>query len=109
MFDEFVSVRVAPDGIVEERRYVADEETLAAACGMLLSAERRLQRLSARPDIVSDTKVNREWWDSLESMYQRERVVWRLFAGPQPTPEANRLYDKFRRMLLEDSKLEANA
>lgn len=106
MFD---SVKVAVDGILDERHYVTDEETLAEACGMLLSAERRFQRISARRKIVSDPKVNCEWWDSLESLYQHERVVWRLFAGPQPTPEANRLYAKFRRMLLEGSELEANA
>jgi hypothetical protein len=54
MFDEFVSLRVPPDGIVEKRRYVTGEETLAEACGMLLSAERRFQRFTACPDVVSD-------------------------------------------------------
>lgn len=108
MFDEFYDVRVSADGIVEERCYLTAEQTLAEACRTLLSAQRRFQRLSTRPDVVSDPKVSCEWWDSLESVYQRERVVWRLFAGPQPTPEANRLYTKFRHMLLEGPELEAN-
>jgi hypothetical protein len=49
MFDEFVSVRVAPDGIVQERRYVTGEETLAWACGMLLSARAQVSETQRRP------------------------------------------------------------
>jgi hypothetical protein len=58
---------------------------------------------------VTDPKVNVAWWESLEQVYERERVVWRLFVGSQPTIEDNKLYTRFRDMLLKGSKLGANA
>jgi len=79
------------------------------ACGMFLTAERRFQKLSDHPDKVTDPKVNMAWWESLEQVYERERVVWRLFVGPQPTIEDNNLYTKFRKLLLEGRKLKADA
>jgi hypothetical protein len=79
------------------------------ACGMFLTAERRFQKLSDHPDKVTDPKVNLAWWESLEQVYERERVVWRLFVGPQPTMADNKLYAKFRKLLLKGSKLKANA
>jgi hypothetical protein len=79
------------------------------ACGMFLSAERRFQKLCAHPDKVTDPKVNVAWWEALESVYEREKIVWRLFVGGQPTPEQNKLYGKFREMLVQGSRLNANA
>jgi hypothetical protein len=79
------------------------------ACGMFLTAERRFQKLNDHPDKVTDPKVNLAWWESLEQVYERERVVWRLFVGPQPTMADNKLYAKFRKLLLKGSKLKANA
>lgn len=110
----------APDTKVK-KRLISDEETIAQmereeqarrfeeACGMFLSAERRFQKLSAHPDKVTDQKVNLAWWEALESVYEREKVVQRLFVGPQPTLEQNKLYARFRDMLLRGSKLTANA
>ena len=104
-----------------KKRLISDEETLAQmereeegrrleeACGLFLSAERRFQKLNAHPDKVTDPKVNVAWWDALESVYEREKVVWRLFVGCQPTPEQNKLYAKFREMLVQGSRLKANA
>ena len=76
---------------------------------MFLTAERRFQKLNSHPDKVTDPKVNMAWWESLEQVYERERVVWRLFVGPQPTMGDNKLYAKFRELLLKGSNLKANA
>jgi hypothetical protein len=79
------------------------------ACGMFLTAERRFQKLCDHPDKVTDPKVNVAWWESLEQVYEREKVVWRLFVGSQPTMADNKLYAKFRELLLKGSNLKANA
>jgi len=50
-----------------------------------------------------------EWWDALELVYRAERTVWRLFVGSQPTMADNKLYAKFRELLLKGSNLKANA
>jgi hypothetical protein len=70
---------------------------------------RRFQKLSALPDVVSDPKVNVAWWEALEHVYEREKVVWRLFVGSQPSPEQNKLYAQFRAMLLKGSRIKASA
>lgn len=49
------------------------------------------------------------WWDALEDVYEKEKGVWRLFVGSQPSPADNRLYAKFRALLLKGSSLKANA
>ena len=110
----------APDGKLK-KHLISDEETIAEmereedarrmeqACQMFLSAERRFQKLCAHPDKVTDPKVNLAWWESLEEVSEREKVVWRLFVGSQPSPEQNRLYAKFREMLVQGSRLKANA
>ena len=110
----------APDAKVK-KRLISDEETIAQmereeearkmeeACGMFLSAERRFQKLDAHPDKVTDPRVNLAWWDALDSVYEREKVVQRLFVGPQPTLEQNKLYARFRALLLKGKSLKANA
>ena len=120
MFDEGVETHTASDGKVK-KRLISDEETISQmereeaarlmeeACGMFLSAERRFQKIDARPDKVTDPKINVAWWDALESLYEREKVVWRLFVGSQPSPEQNKLYAQFRAMLLKGSSLKASA
>lgn len=118
LFDEVTEN--APDGKMK-KRLISDEETIAQmkreeaarrmeeACGMFLTAERRFQKLNGHPNKVTDPKVNVAWWESLEQVYEREKVVWRLFVGPQPTMADNRLWAKFRKLLLEGSKLKADA
>ena len=75
---------------------------------MFLTAERRFQKIDAHPDKVTDVAVNLAWRESLEQVYERERVVWRLFVGAQPTIE-DKLYARFRSMLLKGSSLKPNA
>jgi hypothetical protein len=96
---------------------ISDEQTLAEmdarnmeeACRLFLRAEQRFQKLCDHPDKVTDPKVNVAWWEALEKVYELEKIVWRLFAGEQPTMADNRLYAKFRELLLKGSKLKANA
>ncbi len=118
IFDEVTTTKVE---MVNGKPRITDEATLAQmereeearrmeeACGMFLSAERRFQKIDAHPDKMSDVAVNLAWWESLEQVYERERVVWRLFVGAQPTIEDNKLYARFRAMLLKGSSLKASA
>jgi len=53
--------------------------------------------------------VNVAWWEALEKVYELEKIVWRLFVGEQPTMADNKLYAKFRELLLRGSNLNANA
>ena len=118
LFDEVTTTKVE---MVNGKPRISDQATLdqiereeaarrmEEACGLFLSAERRFQKISALPDVVSDPKVNVAWWESLEQVYEREKLVWRLFVGPQPTMADNKLYARFRELLLKGSKLKANA
>jgi hypothetical protein len=118
LFEELT--KNAPDGKVT-KRLITDEETIAQmereeaarrmeeACGMFLTAERRFQKLCDHPDKVTNSNLNVAWWEALEQVYEREKIVWRLFVGPQPTMADNKLYAKFRKLLLAGSKLKANA
>ena len=108
MFDELISTTVKPDGSVAETRW-AHEEAMREACCMFLKAERRFRRLDADPDVVKDSKLNLQWWDALESLYERDKALWRMFVGPQPTTADNKLYARFRELLLKGSGLKANA
>jgi hypothetical protein len=117
-FDEVTTTKVE---MVNGKPRISDEETLAQmqreedarlmeeACGMFLTAGRKFQKLSAHPDVVTDPRLNLAWWDALEDVYQKERTVWRLFVGPQPTMADNKLYAKFRELLLKGKSLNANA
>jgi hypothetical protein len=118
LFDEVTTTKVE---MVNGKPRVTDERTIAQmereedarrmeeACGMFLTAERRFQKINSHPDVVTDPKVNLAWWESLEQVYERERVVWRLFVGAQPTIEDNKLYARFRAMLLKGSSLKPSA
>lgn len=101
--------RISDEATIAQMEREEQARRLEEACGMFLSAERRFQKLSAHPDKVTDPKVNLAWWDALESVYEREKVVQRLFVGSQPTLEQNKLYAKFREMLVRGSSLKASA
>jgi hypothetical protein len=112
MFDEEIATVIKADGTFEQKHWLT-EDTLQAkamheACEMFLTAERKFQKLNANPDCVTDPNLNMRWWDALEFVYQRERVVWRLFVGPQADPASNRQYAEFRRLLLQGKSLKAN-
>ena len=96
---------------------ISEEQTLAEmdarnmeeACRLFLRAEQRFQKLCDHPDKVTDPKVNVAWWEELERVYELEKIVWRLFVGEQPTMADNKLYAKFRDLLLKGSNLKPNA
>jgi len=81
---------------------------LEEACQIFLTREREFQKITEHPRVVTDIQ-NCLWWDRLELMYQAEQAVWRIFCGGQPSPEQNKLYAKFRKLLLDGSKLKADA
>lgn len=101
--------RISDEATIAEMEREEQARRLEEACGMFLSAERRFQKLNTHPEKVTDPKVNLAWWEALESVYEREKVVQRLFVGSQPTLEQNKLYAKFREMLVQGSSLKANA
>ena len=87
----------------------SDNSTLEEACQIFLTREREFQKIAGHPRVVTDIQMNCLWWDKLELMYQAEQAVWRISCGGQPSPEQNKLYARFRKLLLEGSKLKANA
>ena len=110
LFDvEETKPRISDEATIAQMEREEDARRMEEACGMFLTAERRFQKLDAHPDKVTNPAVNLAWWDALESVFQREKVVQRLFVGPQPTLEQNKLYARFRAMLLKGKSLKANA
>jgi hypothetical protein len=101
--------RISDEATIAQMEREEQVWRLEEACGMFVTAERRFQKLDAHPDKVTDPKVNLAWWEALESVYEREKVVQHLFVGSQPTLEQNRLYAQFRAMLLKGSSLKARA
>lgn len=118
IFDEVTTTKVE---MVNGKPRISDQATLdqmereeaarrmEEACGLLLTREREFQRIAQHPRVVTDPQMNALWWDRLEAVYVAEKAVQKLFTGPQPTMADNRLYAKFRKLLLEGSKLKADA
>ena len=118
LFDEIKATKVE---MVNGKPRISDEATIARmdreeearlmqeACGLFLTAERLFQKFDAHPDKVTDPKINLAWWDALEHVYECEKTVQRLFVGSQPTLEQNKLYARFRAMLLKGSSLKPSA
>jgi hypothetical protein len=118
LFDEVTTTKVE---MVNGKPRISDQATLdqmereeaarrmEEACGLFLTREREFQRIAQHPRVVTDPQMNALWWDRLEAVYVAEKAVQKLFTGPQPTMADNRLYAKFRKLLLEGSKLKADA
>jgi hypothetical protein len=75
-----------PDGTVEQKRYITDEETIAEmdfeeAQAAFLVAEKKFRHLSEHPHVVTDPKINYRWWCALEELYQCDKKLWLLFVG----------------------------
>src|ERR1700751_2633334 len=96
--------RVTDEQTIAQMEREEDARRMEEACGMFLTAERKFQKLSAHPDVVTEPKLNIAWWDPLDDVYRKERTVWRLFVGPQPDMRSNRLYARFREFLLKNKK-----
>jgi hypothetical protein len=118
LFDEGTTTKVE---MVNGKPRISDEATAARmereetarhleeACQIFLTREREFQRIAEHPRVVSDPQMNCLWWDRLEAVYVAEKAVQKLFTGPQPTMADNKLYARFRKLLLDGSKLKANA
>jgi len=113
MFDELISTTIKPDGTAEQKRLLTEDtlqsEAMDNACRAFVAAERRFRKINAHPDVVTDPRLNGEWWDLLELVYRSEKTVWRLFVGAQPDMRSNKLYARFRELLLKGSSLKADA
>ena len=101
--------RISDQATLDQMEREEDARRMEEACGLFLTREREFQRIAQHPRVVTDPQMNALWWDRLEAVYVAEKAVQKLFTGPQPTMADNRLYAKFRRLLLEGSKLKANA
>src|SRR5262252_4532231 len=82
---------------------------LEEAAGMFLTHQRDFMKIAARAEVMTDCLTNCIFWDRLHALSESERTLQRIFMGSQPSLEQHRLYGRFRRMLLEGSRLEANA
>ena len=76
---------------------------------MFLTHQRDFMKIATRADVMTDSLTNCIWWDRLHALSESEKALQKIFMGPQPSLEQHRLYGRFRRMLLEGSRLEANA
>jgi hypothetical protein len=82
---------------------------LEEAAGMFLTHHRDFLKINSQRDVLTDPLGNCIWWDRLHALSESEHTLQRIFMGPQPSREQHRLYGRFRRMLLEGSRLKANA
>ena len=101
--------RISDQATLDQMEREDDARRMEEACGLFLTREREFQRIAQHPRVVTDPQMNALWWDRLEAVYVAEKAVQKLFTGPQPTMADNRLYAKFRKLLLEGSKLKADA
>jgi hypothetical protein len=101
--------RISDQATLDQMEREEDARCMEEACGLFLTREREFQRIAQHPRVVGDPQMNALWWDRLEAVYVAEKAVQKLFTGPQPTMGDNKLYAKFRKLLLEGSKLKADA
>jgi hypothetical protein len=94
---------------VEELERKEQARLLEEAAGFFLTYERDFWKIASRQDVHVDSFTNCIFWDRLHALSESERALQKIFMGAQPTVEQHRLYGRFRRMLLEGSRLEANA
>jgi len=100
--------RISDQATLDQMEREEAARRLQEACQIFLTREREFRRIAEHPRVVTDPQMNALWWDRLEAVYVAEKAVQKLFTGPQPTMAENRLYAKFRKLLLEGSKLKAD-
>jgi hypothetical protein len=105
MFDTITETRIEADGTAQVSTMYDQSEAMDEACREFVAAERRFRYIDAHPDVVSNPRLNVQWWELLEVMYLCDKKVWRLFIGPQPTMADNMLYARFRERLLAGKSL----
>ena len=100
--------RISDQATLDQMEREEAARRMEEACGLFLTREREFQHIAQHPRVVADPQMNALWWDRLEAVYVAEKAVWNLFVGPQPTVAENLLYKRFRKLLLEGSKLKAD-
>ena len=101
--------RISDQATLDQMEREETARRLEEACQIFLTREREFQRIAEHPRVVADPQMNCLWWDRLEAVYVAEKAVKKLFTGPQPTVADNKLYARFRKLLLDGSKLKADA
>jgi hypothetical protein len=101
--------RISDEATLDQMAREEAARRLQEACQIFLTREREFQRIAEHPRVVADPQMNCLWWDRLEAVYVAEKAVQKLFTGPQPTVADNKLYARFRKLLLDGSKLKADA
>ena len=101
--------RISDQATLDQMEREEAARRLQEACQIFLTREREFQRIAEHPRVVSDPQMNCLWWDRLEAVYVAEKAVQKLFTGPQPTMADNKLYARFRKLLLDGPKLKADA
>lgn len=100
---------------VNGKRYISDEETLremefAEACDEYVRAARKFEKLDRIAKAQKGIPDNLcEGFDALEEQYQADKRLWLLFVGKDRSPKSNKMYCKYREMLLSGRKLRADA
>jgi len=94
---------------IEELDRREQARLLEEAAGFFLTYHRDFLKINAQRDVLTDPLGHCIWWDRLHALSESERALQKIFMGAQPTREQHRLYGRFRRMLLDGSRLKANA
>jgi hypothetical protein len=102
-------VTLADKQAIEELDRKEQAQLLEMAAGIFLTRERDFWKIATRHDVHVDSLANCIFWDRLHALSESERALQKIFMGSQPSLEQHKLYGRFRRMLLEGSRLEANA
>lgn len=101
--------RISDQATLDQMEREETARRLEEACQIFLTREREFQRIAQHPRVVTDPEMNCLWWDRLEAVYVAEKAAQKLFNGPQPSMAENRLWTQFRRLLIENRRLKADA
>lgn len=112
--NEEIVTTIKPDGTVEPKRHIKDEETIAAmdfeeAQAAFLVAEKKFRHLSEHPNVVSNPKINCRWWCALEELYQCDKKLWLLFVGQDRSVRSNVMYNDYKNRLVMCRHTNVNA
>ena len=115
MFDELVETKISGAGNITVKRHITDEETLAEmemreACDEYVRAARKFEKLDRIAKAQKGIPDNLcDWFDALEEQYQADKRLWLLFVGADRSRRSNLIYCEYRKMLLSEEKLRADA
>ena len=109
MFDTIIQTTIKPDGTAEVKP-LATGETFAEACDEYVRAARKFEKLDRIAKAQKGIPDNLcAWFDALEEQYQADKRLWLLFVGADRSRRSNLIYCEYRKMLLSEGKLRADA